>query len=153
MKIPREIELTNYRSTHVGCQDVIFDYILLIALCEVIFTQHECALLDFEIETLNLFRRVGLGSRMNFSNEKLVSLGWTLSERESLSGGRKRKIISFVDPSGKKYKTGKDVERYLKRNNLWDKVKQENEDEMDHSGQSGGSREEQRCPVASCILY
>lgn len=32
------------------------------------------------------------------------------------------------------FKSVKDVERYLKENSLWEKVKQENEDEMDFSG-------------------
>jgi hypothetical protein len=88
-------------------------------------------------KTLNLFRGVGFGSRFNFCTEKLVALGWTLNEREHVSGGRKRKMVSFVDPSGKKFRSGKDVERYMIENNLWEKVKRVNqvevEDEITHS--------------------
>ena len=51
-------------------------------------------------DQLNVLRGVKTGSRLNFSAEKLVSLGWILSERESLSGGRKRTIVSFVDSTG-----------------------------------------------------
>ena len=51
-------------------------------------------------ETLNLFRGVGLGSRMNFQQREAVSLGWTLSEREreSLSRGRKRNLNYYLQP-------------------------------------------------------
>lgn len=71
--------------------------------------------------TLNLFRGVGLESMTNFSTKKLVScLLWMEiereRERESLSGGRKRKIVSFVDPE-RGLRQGKDVaERYSKEN-------------------------------------
>ena len=48
-------------------------------------------------DQLNVLRGVRTGSRLNFSAEKLVSIAWTLSERESFSDGRKRIIVSFVE--------------------------------------------------------
>ena len=52
-------------------------------------------------------------TRLNFDIKNLVSLGWKLFKRESRAG-RKRTLLSFEDPSGKKYKSGKDVEKALK---------------------------------------
>jgi hypothetical protein len=85
-------------------------------------------------DNLNSFQGIGVASRLSFDKEKLISHGWKLSNRESESGGRKRTIVSFVDPSGKKYKSGKDVERFLKENNLWDEVMgSDKDDEQDSS--------------------
>ena len=62
------------------------------------------------------------GSRLKLDTEKLVSLGWKVEERESLSGGRRRVILTFEDPDGKTFKSAKDVERILRQNGLWEKV-------------------------------
>lgn len=84
--------------------------------------------------SLNSFQKNGIGSRLDFNTDKLVALGWTMTVRESSSGGRKRTIASFIDPSGKKFKSGKDVERHLKENGLWENVQNQNEDITNHSG-------------------
>ena len=72
------------------------------------------------------------GSRLNLDTEKLASLGWKVEERESVSGGKKRVILTFEDPNGKRFKSAKDVERVLQKNNLWDRV-QRSEEQKNHS--------------------
>ena len=98
-------------------------------------------------KTLNLFCGVGFGSRFTFCIEKLVSLGWTLQERAS--GGRKRKLVSFTDPSGKKFKSENDVERFLKENNLWENVKRDSDHEdVGQNQQNEQCRDKRNCDVA-----
>ena len=43
-----------------------------------------------------------------------------------------------MDPLGKKFKSGKVVEKYLKENSLSEEVKCKNEYEMDHLGDQEG---------------
>ena len=62
---------------------------------------------------------LGAASRLCFDVEKLKEQGWQIHERESVSGGRKRTILTFETPTGKKLKSGKDVEALLKEQGLW----------------------------------